>query len=134
MSTSASDDESFDSIKETSVNTKELRSRSVPINETDPALRSNIKEGVWPTKVKGVSLVETKIQKSVTVLSNTMSDTEEVVLSAESPVEWRSKMQKRHEAEMRAMRNQMRDKFTESMVKLSKDQRELREALDEAET
>jgi hypothetical protein len=61
MSTSGSDDESFDSVKETSVNTKELRSRSVPINETDPVLRSNIIEGAWPTKVKGVSFVESKI-------------------------------------------------------------------------
>ena len=64
-----------------------------------------------------------------------MSDTQELVLMAEpSVVEWRSEMQKRHESEMRAMKNQMRDEFTESMVKLAKEERALRKALDEAET
>jgi hypothetical protein len=50
-------------FEETSANNKVLRSRTVPIDKTDPKLRAKIVEGVWP-KITEVKLAVNALKKT----------------------------------------------------------------------
>lgn len=137
MSDSSSDSSSSESEEAVSVNTKVLRSRTVPINETDPSLRALVDTSVWPTKKRGVSFnlgLGEAIKKSIIAVSSTnipnKMNKEEMLLSADKDRERQIRLS--YEEELRRTKKQIEDEFQAALQRGLQEQDEMREALDQA--
>lgn len=145
----SSTDEDCETSSEVSLventNKRELRSRTIEINETDPSLRSLVKEGIWPTKIKGVSFTEeTSTKKSIIALPDKVTDKtkmatsksvdREVMYSANQDYERMLAMQTVHDDEIRQLKTKMHGEFDAVVQKGIYEQNRLREALDRTRT
>ena len=112
-----------ESIVETSVNVKTLRSREMPIDETDPALRSKVDVTKWGTKTKNLMMTDLKSKTSET----------EIVISADRGDATRqSELQRRFDEELIKVDAGWCERHEHDMEHQYAEERRLRNALETA--